>query len=377
MKLSCVQDNLNRGLSIVGRAVSSRSTLPILSNILLATDNGRLKLAATNLELGITTWIGADIQEEGAVTLPAKLLADFVASLAGDTIHLESTPGSRVRVSAGHSSAEIHGMDPEDFPVIPAVSDEPTVRIEPGLLREMIGQVAFAAATDDTRPVLAGVLVRFENGSLTMAAADGFRLAVKEHELETASGSAVNVIVPAKALDALARLLGDAEEPVEITVTPNRSQILFHSQNVDIVSRLIDGNFPNFGQIIPKQYQTRTVLDTEEFLRATRRLFIFARDSSNVVRLEMEPGDDDAPGRVLVTATAAEVGSGSDELQAVVDGSGGQIAFNARYLADVLSAVNTSQVALETQAANAPGVIRPVGDGNYTHVIMPMHLPSR
>ncbi|MDP9353084.1 MAG: DNA polymerase III subunit beta, partial [Chloroflexota bacterium] len=185
------------------------------------------------------------------------------------------------------------------------------------------------------------------------------------------------VIVPAKALDALARLIGEAEDPVEITVTPNKSQILFHSHNVDIVSRLVDGNFPNYNQILPKQHETRTVVDTQEFLRAARRASIFARDSQNVVRLQLEPGSELTPGRILIKATAAEMGTGEDELQATVDGEGGQIAFNAKYLADVLAVVNTGQVALETQTPNAPGVIKPVGNGSYTHVIMPMHMANR
>ncbi len=376
MKVSCLQENLNRGLSVVSRAVSARSTLPILSNILVATDNGRLKLAATNLELGITTWLGAEVDREGSITIPARLLTDFVNTLPNDKVSLEVTGGQKVRVSAGHSSADIHGMDPEDFPVIPAVSDEPTVRIQPGLLREMISQVAFAAASDDSRPVLAGVLMKFENGNLTMAAADGFRLAVKEHEVGS-EATGISVIVPAKALDALARLIGEAEDPVEITVTPNKSQILFHSHNVDIVSRLVDGNFPNYNQILPKQHETRTVVDTQEFLRAARRASIFARDSQNVVRLQLEPGSELTPGRILIKATAAEMGTGEDELQATVDGEGGQIAFNAKYLADVLAVVNTGQVALETQTPNAPGVIKPVGNGSYTHVIMPMHMANR
>ncbi|MDQ3328361.1 MAG: DNA polymerase III subunit beta [Chloroflexota bacterium] len=371
-----MQDNLNRGLSVVSRAVSARSTLPILGNILLSTDNGRLKLAATNLELGITTWIGAEVEQEGTITIPARLLTDFVNTLPSEKVIIEVTGGHKVRVSAGHSSADIHGMDAEDFPVIPTVTDEPTVKIEPGLLKEMISQVAFAAASDDSRPVLAGVLVKFESGNLTMAAADGFRLAVKEHEVEVDT-TEISVIVPAKALDALARLIGDAEEKVEITVTPNRSQILFHSENVDIISRLVDGNFPNYTQIVPKQHETRTVVDTQEFLRATRRAFIFARDSQNVVRLQLEPGDDLTPGRILITATAAEMGSGEDELQATIEGAGGQIAFNAKYLADVLAVVTTGQVALETQTANAPGVIKPIGNGSYTHVIMPMHMANR
>lgn len=376
MKLSCLQENLSHGLSVVSRAVSTRSTLPILGNILLSTDHGRLKLSATNLELSITTWIGAEIESEGTTTVPARLLTDFVASLPNAKVAIESAASEKIRVSSGHSSADIMGMNPEDFPVIPAVSDEPTIKIEPTLLKEMIAQVAFAAATDESRPVLAGVLFKFEQGKLIMAAADGFRLAVKEQPVDVEITD-LSVIVPAKALDALARLMGDSAEPVEITITPNHSQILFHTENADVISRLVDGNFPNTQQIIPKQHESRTVVDAQEFLQATRRAFIFARDSSNAVKLQIEPGDDLNPGRILITATAQEIGSGADQLSATVTGSGGQIAFNARYLADVLAIVGTDQVALETQTPNAPGVIRPVGNGNYIHVIMPMHLAGK
>lgn len=376
MKLSCLQETMSHGLGIVGRAVNSRSSLPILANILLSASNGRLKLAATNLDLGITTWIGADVEQEGTITIPARLLTDFVASLPGGKVQIENVSGQKVRVSSGHSSADIMGMSADDFPVIPTISDEPMIRIEPTLLKDMISQVGFAAATDENRPVLTGVLVKFQQNRLTMAAADGFRLAVKEQPADLGAND-LNVLVPAKALDALARLMGDTSEPVEITVTPNRSQILFHAENVDITSRLLDGNFPNYPQIIPKQYETRTIVDTQEFLQATRRASIFARDSSNAVKLQIEPGNDNGPGRILVTATAQEIGSGADELQATVNGSGGQIAFNARFLADVLSAAHSSQIALETQGPNSPGVIRPVGDEGYTHVIMPMHLAGR
>ncbi len=361
---------------MVSRAVSTRSTLPILSNILFSTDQGRLKLVATNLELGITTWVGAEIESEGSTTIPSRLLTDFVASLPNEKVRIETLDGEKVRVSCGHSSADILGMNPEDFPTIPTVSDEPTIRVEPSVLKEMIGQVVFAAAGDDSRPVLAGVLMRFEEGTLTMAAADGFRLAVKHHAVDQLP-EPISVIVPAKALDALARLIGDSAEPIEITVTPNRSQVMFHGENVDIISRLVDGNFPNFNQIIPKQYATRTILDTQEFLQAARRASIFARDSSNAVRLQLEPGDDQSAGKVVISATAAEIGSGADELAATVEGDGGQIAFNAKYLTDVLSVIGTGQVALETQAPNAPGVIKPVGNDAYTHVIMPMHLATR
>ncbi|ACZ41909.1 DNA polymerase III, beta subunit [Thermobaculum terrenum ATCC BAA-798] len=376
MKLWCLQENLSRGLSVVSRAVSPRATLPILGNILLATEGGRLKLQATNLELVITTWVGADIEREGVTTVPARLFTEFISSLPNEKVLLELNEGHKLHVAAGHSAADIHGMDPEDFPTVPSASEEPTLRIDAEVLKGMIEQVVFAAATDDSRPVLAGVLFKIDGDKLTLAAADGFRLSVKEQSINS-SAESVNVIVPAKALDALSRLIGDHEEQVEITINPNKSQIVFQAENINVISRLIDGNFPNYSQIIPKQYVTRTVVHTKEFREAITRALIFGRDSSNAVKLTISPGDEGDTGKIVVSATAAEVGSGSDSLEATVEGEGGQIAFNGRYLTDVLSVIESDQVALETQSPNSPGVIRPVGNGSYTHVIMPMHLVGR
>ncbi len=375
MQVKTTQINLDKALDTVSRAISTRSTLPILSNVLVATESGRLKLRATNLEVSITTWIDAEVTAEGQIAVPARLFADFVGTLpAGGNVSLAVT-GNKMKVSAGKTSADMHGMDAEDFPTIPSVSDAPLAKLDPTLLREMIGQVAFAAATDDSRPVLAGVLVKFEGGTLTMAAADGFRLAVKEQQVEPVDAP-VSVIVPAKALIALSKLIGDSEDPVEIAVTANRNQVLFHAENVEIVSRLVDGNFPSYTQIVPKSHDTRTVVRTQQFLQAVRRAHIFARDNSNVVRLKVVPGDGNGTGdgQVNITATAAESGTGADELAARVEGAECEIAFNAKYLQDALTTVGTGEVALETQAPNTPATVKPVGVDGLVIVIMPMHL---
>jgi len=378
MQVSCLQENLAKGLSIVGRAVASRSTLPVLSNVLLATDNGQLKLAATNLEIGINCWVGAKVAQEGAITVPARLLSDFVNSLPPERIDLkldESTQTLNLRCARFESN--IKGIDAQEFPIVPTAASggDAVIRLEPSSLRAMIDQVVFAAATDESRPILTGVLVQFNDDNLTMAAADGFRLSVKATTLKQNFGDVMEVIIPARALMELGRITGDQEHPVEVIITPARKQILFHLQDVDLVSQLIEGKFPDYNQIIPKGYATRSVMDTNSFLKAVRVSHLFARDSANIVKLEITPtGDELMNGRITLVATSAELGDNVADVDASIEGNPMEIAFNAKYLIDVLSIIDSPQVVLETSAASSPGVIRPIGDDKFTHVIMPMHI---
>lgn len=375
MKISCLQENLNRGLSTVGHAVASRSALPVLSNILLTTDSSNLKLAATDLQMVITCKVPCEVDETGATTVPAKLLSEFIGGLPNDKIEMTlNTASQTMHFKSGRFEANVKAIDAEDFPMIPVVTDQPAAVVGSHILKKLVTEVSFAAAPDDARPVLAGVLLSLDGGQLTMAAADGFRLAVRKMQLEETATETVAVIVPAKALNVWSRVLGDEDEQVEITVAANRSQILFHSKNVDLVSRLVDGTFPNYNQIIPQSYRTRAVLNTSDLLKATKLASFFARDSANVVKVVIAPGQELAPSTVTISANAAEVGDNTTTLDASVDGEGGQIAFNAKYLTDVLSVITANQVAVEMQTSSSPGVIKPVGDEGYTHVIMPMHL---
>ena len=378
MKISVMQEQLQKGLSHVSRAVATKTSLPVLGNILLATDKGQLKLAATNLEYGITSWVDCAIEEEGQVTVPARLLTDFVGNLPNDTVKLELDRRTlALHVRAARSKAMIKGIDAEDFPAIPTVEGAPTATIAPDLFREMIAQVAFAAATDESRPVLAGVQMRFEGDKLTLSAADGFRMAVRSGELVSPVAEELSVIVPARALNELARAIGDQEDPVEITITRNRNQLLCRAGNVEFLSRLIDGNFPDWRQIVPANYNTRTVMERERFLGAARLASYFARDNNDVVKLSIKPGEGEySTGNVMISANAAEVGDNTSDIDASVEGPESQIAFNVRYLGEVLAALKTPQVALETQGPSNAGVLKPVGSNDYTHVIMPMHLAS-
>jgi len=383
MKLSCLQENLTKGLAIVGRAVATRTTLPITNNVLLATDQNRLKLVATNLEMAISCWIGAMVEEEGAITVPARLLTEFVSSLPGEqvvsgekkpvSIHMElPAKGKTLGLKAARFEARISGIDAKDFPPIPSVGDGITARVAVDALRLGIGQVVFAAATEESRPVLTGVDARFEGGLLTLAAADGFRLAVHKLPLAAPVKDKAEVIIPARTLIELSRLISDGEDTIDLTVNPAKSQVMFRLKDLELVSQLVQGTFPQHSQLIPTSYKTRAVVDVAEFLRATKTASIFARDGSGIVRLEINGGE--GAGKMTVSARSEELGENKGDIDAAVEGAEAKIAFNGKYLADVLSVLREPQVALETTSPSSPGVIKPVGTDNYVHVVMPMFV---
>jgi len=375
MKLSCLQENLNRGLGVVGRAVAIRPTLPITNNVLLATDQSRLKLVATNLEMAISYWIGAKVEEEGTITVPARLLTEFISSLPSEKVDISLFPRTKtLGLKCARFEARISGVDAKDFPPIPKVDEGITTKVEVEALHEGISQVAFASATEESRPVLTGVDAKFDNDSLTLAAADGFRLAVYKLPLITPVSQETEVIIPARTLTELSRLAAEQEEAIEITVNPNKSQALFHLKNAELVSQLVQGAFPQYTQLIPQSYTTRAVIGVAEFLRATKTASIFARDGSGIVRLIIVPGGEKTPGKVTISARSEEIGDNVGEIDAIVEGEEAKIAFNGKYLIDVLSVLHQSQVALETTNPSSPGVIRPVGVDNYTHVVMPMFV---
>ena len=375
MKVSCLQENLAKGLSVVGRAVSPRSTLPVLGNVLLATDAGRLKLSATNLEVGINCWIGAKVEEDGAVTVPARTFIDLINALPAERVDMELAERTQaLNVRAGRSESNVKGIAAEEFPLVPVPEGEGGICIEPDVLRIAIDQIAFAAATDESRPILTGVLAKFDEGQLTLAAADGFRLSVRTVPLPRPVSDPFSIIIPARALVELGRVSGEQKDPIVITVTPTRNQVLFQLTDIVLVSQLIDGNFPDYRQIIPRERTTHTVVDATVLLKACKTAHIFARDAAHITRLHAKPGTELAPGYMIVSATSAETGDDVSELDASIDGEEIEIAFNVKYLIDVLSVVGAPQVALDTTTPSSPGVLRAVGDDAFTHVIMPMHL---
>ncbi|MQF91247.1 MAG: DNA polymerase III subunit beta, partial [SAR202 cluster bacterium] len=265
MKITCLQENLSRGLAVVGRAVANRATLPVIHNVLLNVDQSMLKLSATNLEIAMTTWVGAKIEEEGSITVPARLLSEFVNSLPNDPINLQLDEGSGLlEISSGSSKAHINITDASEFPPIPTVDDGIAAEVDPFVLRSAITRVAFAAATEESRPVLTGVELKLDESKFTMAAADGFRLAVHHGALLKPVPEEMSVIIPARTMNELNRLISDREEPVEILMTPAKGQVMFRirgGDTVEIVSQLLQGTFPNYEQLIPQSYTTRAVMD--------------------------------------------------------------------------------------------------------------------
>jgi DNA polymerase-3 subunit beta len=378
MKVSVLQENLAHGLSIVSRAVSPRSTLPVLGNILIATDEGRLRLSATNLELGITCWIGAKIQEEGSTTVPARTFSDLVSTLSDKQVDLSLNIRTQtLSVDSGGSHADLKCIDAQEFPPMPIADSKQGIQLNVSDLKEMIQQVAFAASTDEARPVLTGVLVQLNGDHLTLAAADGFRLSVRKAQLSSPISKPIQAVIPARALSELARVSGDSTESLVMLLPPGRGQVIFRMKDVELASQLIEGSFPDYEQIIPRRCDTRAVLSTSSFLKACKQAEIFAREGSHIARLNINAGGELQPGTVEISGQSEETGSNQNVIEASIEGHSLLIAFNVRFLREVLDVIKTPNVALETTAETSPGVIRPVGassENDFLHVIMPMHL---
>lgn len=388
MRVSANQENLAKALSIVSRAVSSRTTMPVLSNILLEAKDGQLRLAATNREIGINCWIAAKVEDEGAITVPARLLAEFVNSLPPERIDMDLKESTQtLHLNCARFKANMKGIDAYEFPLLPTfaelIEDAQRIAVPVSLLRQGIDQTVFAASDDQNRPTLTGIEVTFGE-QLTLAATDGYRLSVRTLPL-TQPVVETKVIVLARSLGELARISDDAnDEPVQVAITPKRNQIMFAVtgdpnakapfQRVEMVSELIDARFPDYRATVPKNYNTRTVVDTAALLKATRVALLFARDNANIVRLNIAQ-DMDGNGRISLAASSNEMGDNVSELDATVEGDAIEILFNAKYMIDALSQVPQQRVLLETTQATRPGMWRPVGDDGYMHTLMPMHPP--
>jgi DNA polymerase-3 subunit beta len=375
MQVTCLRENLSRGLANVSRAVASRATLPVTQNVLLESDNGQLKLIATNTEISISTWVGAQIEGEGSVTVPHRMLTDFVNSLPGENVKIDfQNDQVGVIVTCEGFNGTINGIAAEEFPPIPTVEGGSSVTIPADTFRGALERVVFAAATDDSRPVLTGVKVELADDSFTLAAADGFRLAVETGKLGTSVETEVGVIVPAKTLAEVERLLGDGSSSVELSIDANGRSAKFRLDTSEVVTALVQGTFPDYEKLIPTSYGTKATVDLSSMVQATRAASIFARDGSGIIRVIVSPGEDDGAGAVKVISRAEEVGSNENELDAKVEGEETKVAFNSKFLMDVLNVMNGDDVDLETTTPSSPGVFRSEKHQGYTHVVMPMFV---
>ena len=367
-----MQENLARGLAVVSRAVSNRSTLPVLANVLLKTEDGGLRLTTTNLEIGLIYWVPGKVETDGATTVPARLLTDLVSSLpGGQRIDLETGAGETLHVTSGPFQSHVKGIDADEFPSIQPTGERPTTRIAQNVLKQALEETAFAAATDEARPILTGVLCRFEGDTVTLAAADNYRIAVKT--LQTLLPvEETSLVVPARSYTELMRILSDTDDPVDIMLAPARSQVIFHVDTIELVSRLIDGQFPNYQQVVPSSHSTRAIVDRDELLKAVRLSALIASSAANVVKLRI--GEEGSAG--ITIAAAADVGDAEGQVEATLEGDPVTVAFNARYLTEALQNVDGDQLALELNGPLSSGVFKPVGDDDYVHVIMPVRTPS-
>lgn len=367
MHITCEQQQLAKGVQVVQRAISSRTTMPILGNILLETAKDKIKLAATDLELGIQTEVPATIKQGGAITLSAKILADIVSNLAEAPVEIKAGGnGSTAEIRCESAEFEIPGVPATDFPLIPDPDATVVATVDAALLRTMVRQTVFAVSTDDTRPFLTGVFLNMDGETLRFVATDGGRLALRSTELARGAEQKFGVIVPAKTMQELARALGSSGGECAVALAENH--LVFTLPEIRLVSRLITGQFPNYQQVIPQSHKQRLQLNTERFLRAIRRAHITARDSANVVRLSAT--DDE----LTVTSNTPEVGKTTERVPVRAEGETVPVAFNARYLIDCLSILETDELVFELSGPLTPGAIRPTGQQEYVYVLAPVRV---
>jgi len=377
MKVIVQQQQLAHGVSVVSRAVTSRSTLPVLSNILVKTDEGRLRLSATNLELGISAWIGAKVSEEGGLTVPSRTFVDLVSNLPSEEVILSVDERTQsLNVKCGTLNTDIKGISAEEFPPMPTPDDDTAIPLNVENFKEMIQRVVFAASTEDTRPNLTGVHMSFQGDILEMAATDGYRISISRATIGHKPPQNLEALIPARALSELSRIAVNGDETLLMSFPAGRGQVIFHLKDAELVSQLIEGNFPNYTAIIPASFKTRTVLNTAQLLKACKQTEIIAREGSYIARLDIQPeaGSTSSGPQLEISANSEQTGSSEVIVDASVDGVPLLISFNIRYLREALEVIKTANVLLETNAANTPGMLRPVGDDSFKHIIMPMNV---
>ncbi len=369
MKVTCRPSVLGQALQVVSRAISSRTTLPILNNILIETTPEGLALSATNLEIGIRKLVPAEVAMEGSTTAPARLLTDFVSTLPDEDLEMTLDGATQsLSLRCARFATHIKCIEAEEFPPGPRPDEGDRLQVPLDELIKAVEQTQMAASTDEARPVLTGVLVQLQQGNLTLAATDGHRLAVRKLPASGSSDLEASLIVPARALAELSRVLKGEPSQVDIIISKARNQIFFKAGSSELTSRLIDGKYPNYSQVIPSKSSTRVRLATSELTQTVRAVSLFARDSANVIRVKAHSG------AVVLSATTNEVGDSKAEMPADVEGSEIQIAFNARYVLDALAVIGEDQVELLFDGPLSPGLIRPPGKEHYLYVIMPVRV---
>jgi len=359
MKLQVTQENLARALNSVARIANSRNTLPILSNVLLKTQNNRLSISATNLDIAITHYIGSKIEKNGAITVPARLMQDFISNLPDSVLNLELNDNKLSIITDKYQSA-INGIAAEDFPVMPAIKGDTLWKVDAKEFKKTLQQVVFAASGDDARPVLTGVYFHTAGGQVTVAATDSYRLA--ERKLGKSKDS-VNFLVPASAAADLLRIISDTDK--EVAVTHDDQQVLFQVGDVTLVARLIEGNYPDYRKLIPSKFTTTATLKKADFMNIAKISSLFARESAGSITIKVEDK------KVSINAIASQLGENTATADADVTG-GGEVTLNSRYLIDALNAFGSEEVDFCFNGKLEPCIVKSSQDPSYLHLIMPL-----
>jgi DNA polymerase-3 subunit beta len=374
MKFSCNQDTFAKYLNIVSRIVSSKPGMPILNNVKFETTKGKLLITATDLEIGISTWIGADVQSEGNITVPAKQLAEFINSIPNEKVDVELDKQT-FKVSTPNNNAEFNTIPVDDYPEVPSIEKEtPLLKIDQEDLTKAINRVAFAAATDNIKPVLAGILMEIDSSKVNFVGTDGLRLSRQMIELETGSKDDKSLLIPVKAMQELAHIMTEMTEEdsaVELYLIKDRNQVLFRVGDIDLTSRLIDGEFPEYRPIIPTGFNTQCEIKRSEFLDSLKVTNIIARSVlGNKIIMNVNSKENS----ITMSASQSDVGSNDSTFTGKIDGEDLKIAFSSRLLTDVLNHLQSEDILFECSEAVKPGVFKVKDDENFVHLVMPMML---
>ncbi len=361
MKLQVTQENLNRALNNVARVASTKNALPILSNVLIKTIDNRVCIAATNLNIAITHYIGSKVSEEGSITVPARLMQDFVASLPSGIIDIK-VDDTKLRIKADKYNSTINGTVADDYPVMPQINNGSTWNVPAAELKKALQQVILAASNDDARPILTGIFFHTHEGHLYIAATDSYRLAEKRI---MPLAQEVKLLLPASAMQDLLRIIGDADE--EIVVTHDDQQVLFTVGDVELVTRLIDGVYPDYRKLIPTSFSTAAVLPKAELVNITKVSSLFARESAGSVTLDLDEDEK----QISIRSIASQLGENTATASAKVTGTA-SITLNSRFILDGLGVINDSEVSVAFNGKLEPCVIKGVEDKDYIHLIMPL-----
>ena len=379
MKFKISQSDFSKTLSAASRSILTKANLPILSNVLISASRNKLEILSTNLETATKASISCKTEIEGKITIPGRTLLEFISQLPEGEVTFEKL-GEEVLVSTKGYNARIPTIAPEEFPAIPKIEKGYEVKIKTEDFVKGVDEVAFCAAQDEGRPILTGVLCEFKGGKLSLVATDGYRLSFREIPIEKLpSEKNVKIVVPARAISEVAKVIVENIEgetgDLSLVVANSLNQINFKVANVEFTSRLIEGEFPGWQKIIPSSFTTKARLPKSEFIKLVRIAAIFARDSGNIVRLKLESAGASKKGALTVLSSAAQVGSTDAQIEAEMTGKGGEIAFNFRYLLEVLSIIGGEEVNFEMIESLNPGRITATDEkDSFFHIIMPVRL---